>query len=251
MNLKNNENLPLIDDTLLLIVVLCMSVIFWFIVNASTTLPDNNTMMYPLKSVSKVECRMTKRTEHSQDCKIALPRINDANYKKYINKELYTKIYTMRWKWSYEKDDWNTAWSHAWVDIASAKWTPTYAIADGVVHEARQQAWYWNVVKIKFKRKWKTYYATYAHLSSIAPWISKWKSINQGDKLWEVWNSGFAGGGMWWYHLHFEIDKQIDWRLIYAFRDCDDRDMWANEAKVVDKWLCRDKLEARTADPIV
>ena len=228
-----------------------VSAFVWYLALAGADLAPNTTLMYPLQEISKLECRMTHWTDHSADCKMVLPRIKSAQYSKHIDDEWFTKYYTVLWKWAYSKEPWNTKWSHVWVDIASAQWPPTFAFANGVVHEARQQAGYGNVVKIKFSRKWQTYYAIYAHLDQIAPGITPWATVSQWDKIWEVWNSGVSSWKMWWYHLHFEIDKEIGWRLVYAFWECEDRDMWANEYSVVDEWLCRDKLEERTVDPIV
>ncbi len=218
------------------------------LVFASANLPNNTSLMYPLQEVSKVECRTIPWEEETDSCKIELPRIVNANYQKYKNNELYTKIYTMLWEWSYTKPAWNREWSHQGVDIATAKWTPVYAIADWEVVDSRYQAWYWNVVKYKFMYNWKIYYTTNAHLSQRL--VKKWDKIRKWQIIWRVWNSWFAWWAMWWYHLHFEIDKDINWRLIYAFWNCPEWEMWKNDMWVVNEGLCRNYLEERTVDPI-
>jgi len=208
-----------------------------------------NAMIYPLSQVSKVECRMTHRTEHSNDCKVTLPKIAGWNYSAHSSDPNYTKIYTMLRKWSYIKDTWNTEGSHVWVDIATAKWTPVYAVFDWEITDAGVQAGYGSNIKLKINYGWANYYIVYAHLDKID--VKKGQKVKKWDKIGEVWNTWVSGWAMWGFHLHFEVNKETNGKLTYAFYGCEDWGMWKNEYQVVNDGKCRDTLDSRTLDPIV
>ncbi len=58
---------------------------------------------YPLKEVSKDStCRKSTWDQLSDDCKIALPVIKDANYSQYKDNPAYTTIYTTLWGAPYD-----------------------------------------------------------------------------------------------------------------------------------------------------
>lgn len=61
---------------------------------------------YPLKEVSKNECRKTAWDELTPDCKEPLPIIHNANYAAYINNPEYRLIYSILWGGTYN-DGWD------------------------------------------------------------------------------------------------------------------------------------------------
>ena len=99
-------------------------------------LKNNTSLVYPLYEVSTLECRTLEWSSMPDSCKIKLPIIHNTDYSTYVNEKDYTDIYTTLWGAPYE-DPWNqSAWAHYGVDIATAKWTPLYAIADWEVYSA-------------------------------------------------------------------------------------------------------------------
>ena len=226
--------------------VLAFLFIGWATMRWSGDLPNNTSLVYPLYEVSTLECRTQERNSMPDSCKIKLPIIHNADYPTYIKEKTYMDIYTTLRGWSYQWQ-WNQSeWAHYWVDIASAKWTPLYSIADWEVYSAWYNSAYWNVVKIKFKFNWEILFAVYAHMNSISvkAWdtVSKWQQIGE---LWNTWNTFWA---LWWYHVHFEIDKNNWWRPAYAFAGCPDLSKWHME--IIAKWLCRMEMFQNTKDPI-
>ena len=209
-------------------------------------LKNNTSLVYPLFQVSTLECRTFERSSMPDSCKIKLPIINNADYTTYVNEKTYTDIYTTLWWWSYQ-EEWNqAAWAHYGVDIASAKWTPLYAIADWEVYSAWYNSAYGNVVKIKFKFNGEILFATYAHMNSIS--VQAWDTVRKWQQIWEVgntWNTFWALG---WYHVHFEIDKNNWWRPAYAFAWCPELSKWHSE--IIANGYCRIQLFQYTKDPI-
>lgn len=136
-----------------------------------------SSFTYPLGEVSTVTCRQSLRETLPTECKISLPRIKNAAYQNYSSNEVYTKTYSMLRGGSYTQFDRNQLGSHPGVDIATAKGTPVYAITDATVEDAKSQAGYGNVIKLKFTSNGETLYATYAHLDSIEPGIEKGKKV--------------------------------------------------------------------------
>ena len=228
-----------------LVVALLLSFSTFIFGNGNST-PNNQELVYPLQEVSTLECRMDAWDTLSQNCKIQLPIIAWANYKNYINNSTYTDIYTVLYGWNYHSW-WNiNEWSHYWVDIATAKWTPVYAIADGKVYFAWEQAGYGNVVKIEFVFQWVRYFAIYGHLSAIN--VKEWDTVSKGQKIGAVGNSWVTMWAMGGYHVHFEIAKWDSWRPVYAFYGCTDLSKWGIE--IINNWLCRTEMFSRTVDPI-
>ena len=209
-------------------------------------LTNNTTLVYPLYQVSKLECRTQEWGSMDDSCKILLPIIHNADYQTYVNEKVYTDIYTTL-RWGSYQEEWNqAAWAHYGVDIATAKWTPLYAIADWEVYSAWYNSAYWNVVKIKFKFNWEILFVTYAHMNSI--YVQAWDLVTKWQQIWEVWNTWNTFWALWWYHVHFEIDKNNWWRPAYAFAWCPDLSKWHSE--IIAKWLCRIQLFQNTKDPI-
>lgn len=210
-------------------------------------LTNNTSLVYPLYQVSTLECRTQERNSMPDSCKIKLPIIHNADYSTYVNEKIYTDVYTTLWGAHYE-DSWNqAAWAHYGVDIATAKWTPLYAIADWEVYSAGYNSAYGNVVKIKFKFNGEILFATYAHMNSIS--VKAWDLVVKWQKIWEVWNTWNTFWALGWYHVHFEIDKNNGWRPAYAFLWCPDLDKW--HSVIIANGYCRIQLFQYTKDPIV
>ncbi len=210
-------------------------------------LKNNTSLVYPLYQVSTLECRTLERNSMPDSCKIKLPIINNADYTTYVNEKVYTDIYTTLW-WANYQEEWNQAvWAHYWVDIATAKWTPLYAIADWEVYSAWYNSAYGNVVKIKFKFNGEILFATYAHMNSIS--VKAWDTVTKWQKIWEVWNTWNTFWALGWYHVHFEIDKNSWWRPAYAFAGCPELDKGHSE--IIANGYCRIQLFQNTKDPIV
>ena len=209
-------------------------------------LTNNTSLVYPLYEVSTLECRTQERSSMPDSCKIKLPIIHNADYSTYVNEKVYTDIYTTLWGWSYQ-EPWNqSVWAHYAVDIATAKWTPLYAIADWEVYSAWYNSAYWNVVKIKFKLNWEILFATYAHMNTIA--VKEWDTVRKWEKIWEVWNTWNTFWALGWYHVHFEIDKNNGGRPAYAFSWCPELSKWHSE--IIANGYCRIQLFQYTKDPI-
>ena len=209
-------------------------------------LKNNTTLVYPLYEVSTLECRTQERNSMSDSCKIKLPIIHNTDYSTYVNEKVYTDIYTTLW-WANYQETWNqSVWAHYWVDIATAKWTPLYAIADWEVYSAWYNSAYGNVVKIKFKFNGEILFVTYAHMNAI--YVKEWDTVTKWQQIWEVgntWNTFWALG---WYHVHFEIDKNNWGRPAYAFAWCPELSKWHSE--IIANGYCRIQLFQYTKDPI-
>lgn len=210
-------------------------------------LPVNEYFDYPLQQVSTLECRTVAWEDMPASCKISLPIIAWGNYSKYETTKVYTDIYTTLWAANYQESRNQKGWAHAWVDIATAKWTPLYSIGDGKVYFAWEQAWYGNVVKIQYNYKWDTVYAIYGHMSVID--VKTWDTVRRWQLIGKVWNSWTTSWALWWYHVHFEITKDNYGRPMYSYNSCADVNKW--HTTIIKQWLCRMELFANEYDPIV
>ena len=208
---------------------------------------DNNTsLVYPVYEVSTLECRTQERNSMSDSCKIKLPIIHNADYATYVNEKVYTDIYTTL-RWANYQEQWNqSVWAHYGTDIATAKWTPLYSIADWEVYFAWYNSAYGNVVKIKFKFKWEILFATYAHMNAI--YVKAGDVVTKGQQIWEVWNTWNTFWALGWYHVHFEIDKNNGWRPAYAFAWCPE--LSKGHSEIIANGYCRIQLFQYTKDPI-
>lgn len=137
-----------------------------YIFGGGESLPNNTTLVYPLYQVSTLECRTQLFSTLSAGCKITLPIIRGADYTTYQYEKVYTDIYTVLWGASYTYQRDQAVGAHYAIDIATAKGTPLYAIADGEVYSAEYNSAYGNVVKIRFKYKGEILYAVYAHMNA-------------------------------------------------------------------------------------
>ena len=102
-----------------------------------------------------------------------------------------------------EPDPWGIP--HRGTDFAAPGGTPIYAIADGVVSAARTMNSYGNCVQVSHGTADDShcYDSLYAHMSSIV--VAQGDTVQKGDLLGYVGNTGNvygAGGG---YHLHLEL----------------------------------------------
>ena len=102
-----------------------------------------------------------------------------------------------------EADPWGIP--HRGTDFAAPGGTPIYAIADGVVSAARTMNSYGNCVQVSHGTAddGHCYDSLYAHMSSIV--VAQGDTVQKGDLLGYVGNTGNvygAGGG---YHLHLEL----------------------------------------------
>ena len=220
---------------------------FWWLMHAwSANLPNNSSFSYPLKKVSTVDCRTLYWEDMPDSCKINLPIIRGANYTAYQWNSLYRSIYTTMRAAPYSNTWDQTAWAHAWVDIATARGTPIYSIWNGVVFYAWRNSSYGNVIKVKYVYKWEIVYAVYAHLDTIE--VSAWDTVTRWQKIWTTWNSGNTFGALGWYHLHFEIDKDNWWRPAYSYTNCADVSKW--HYTIIQNGLCRQELFKYQYDPI-
>ncbi len=204
---------------------------------------DNITQArsYPIKEISKAECKKDHRDKLTNDCKTQLPIIKNANYSKYKEDKLMKLTYSiLRWA-SYSNGRDITIWSHDWVDIISAEWTPVYAIEDGEVVKAGSAIWYWNVVILKHKIDNKVIYSTYWHLEKV---LTKEKlAIKEWEQIGTMWHEWMARGN----NLHLTLDTTT--KNTYTFMGCLNYPK-IGDYDIIEKWLCRDLLYERTVDPI-
>ncbi len=164
----------------------------------------SDEMIYPLKEVSTLDCRFQDFDMLAENCKEELPVLKTKDYNKYATQNDgyndYTRRYTVLWGSSYKYgwDVWHGG--HQGTDIATAKGTPVYSIADGKVLEAGTDIGWGNYVSIEHSIRGKKIISNYAHLSKIL--IEKGDSVDMGDKIGEVGSTGNSTGN----HLHFQID---------------------------------------------
>lgn len=196
---------------------------------------------YPVKEISKNECRKQHWSTLSADCKQQLPIIENANYSAYKNNPTYRLAYSVMRGGTYN-DGWDMDdGAHEGIDIVTSEGTPLYAIEDGIAVKARAQAGYGNVVVIKHTLPGgKFLYSTYGHLSTIT--IPEGSKVTEGDMIGTVGHEGMAYGD----HVHFVLNSTPD--NTYAFRECPD--LKKGEIAVANQGLCRSYLQSRTMDPI-
>jgi murein DD-endopeptidase MepM/ murein hydrolase activator NlpD len=87
---------------------------------------------------------------------------------------------------------------HHGLDYAAPVGTPVSAVSDGTILFAGYRGQYGNLVVIRHKKNWKTYYG---HLSKIGRDIRRGKKVQQGQVVGYVGSTGLATGP----HLHYEI----------------------------------------------
>ncbi len=199
-------------------------------------------LYYPIAEMSKVDCRFQDFSTLWWDCKMQLPILNTKDYTKYKNDySLYRRVYTVLW-WSTYNYGWDVGnWGHQGVDIATAKWTPVYAITDWKIVLASNIAWRGNTVKVEHIINWRKIYANYAHLSKID--VSVWDSVKAKTKLWEVWNTWNS----YWNHLHFQIDLAVSGAGPRYRSNCSEK----NYDNIINSSVCFNQLNTNTIDPLL
>ncbi|MCD5380456.1 peptidoglycan DD-metalloendopeptidase family protein, partial [Candidatus Gracilibacteria bacterium] len=204
----------------------------------------NDRVVYPLKEISKLKCRFDDFGTLGSDCKETLPVLNTKDYTKYIKKDggynEYTRLYTVLWGASY-KYGWDVGHGgHQGVDIATAKGTPVYSIADGTVILAKKDPSWGNVVSVKHTIRGKVLVSNYAHLSKID--VEKGDIIKVGSKVGEVGSTGNSTGN----HLHFQIDlEHLFHPFYYSWSTCP-----YGYYKITEEGVCFDELAEHTLDPL-
>lgn len=198
-------------------------------------------IVYPIQEMSKVSCRFQKFSTLWSECKMSLPILNTKDYEKYKNDyDLYRRVYTVLWAWSYNYgwDVWN--WWHQWVDIATAEWTPVYSITEWKVIVASFLTWRGNTVKIEHTINWKKIYSNYSHMSKIS--VSVWDKVSTKTKIWEVWTTWNST----WNHLHFQIDL-ISASWPWYWKKCSVKDY----NTIINSSTCFSELNTNTIDPLL
>ncbi len=196
---------------------------------------------YPIKEMSKVQCRFNDFSSLSSDCKMTLPILKTSEYSKYKNDySLYRRVYTVLWwsSYTYWWDLW--FWWHSWLDIATSKWTPVFPMTNWKVIVASFLAWRWNTVKVEHTINGKKIYSNYSHLSKIN--VSVWDNVDTNTILWEVWSTWNSH----WNHLHFQIDL-TDSKWPWYRKNCSVKDY----NSIVNWWACFAELNQNTIDPLL
>lgn len=171
------------------------------IVSANTS----SELIFPLKEISKLECRFEKFELLWSECREQMPLIKSSDYERYAtlngwyNK--YTRLYTVLYGASYRYGwDVGMGWHHG-IDIATAEWTPVYSIANGTVIAAGSAIGWGRYVSIEHIINGQKVVSNYAHLHTFE--VNEWERISAGTRIGTVgntWNST-------WNHLHFQIDR--------------------------------------------
>ncbi len=236
--------------------IVAMGFVVWilstgmFASSALSKVAPNTSLEYPLKQVTTFACRQQMKpwSELPASCKVSLPIITNADYKRFENVGDYKSIYTvLRWatypgQWDVDKGD------HAGVDIASANGTPLYAVAHGIVTFAGTQAGYGNVVKIMFRYNNKTYHAVYGHMHGIS--VSRGDIVEKGQFIGELWNTGSTFGALWGNHVHFEINHDNGGRPAFYYAGCPALQTHTF-TQITNNGLCRSYREQYSVDPIL
>ena len=87
---------------------------------------------------------------------------------------------------------------HQGIDLVAEPGTRVLAAADGVVTGAAPNGGYGNWIEIEHEGKLSS---VYGHLSAFAPGIAPGASVQKGDLIGYVGNTGRSTGP----HLHFEL----------------------------------------------
>lgn len=212
--------------------------------NLNTTNASSN-LVYPLKKISKLECRFNEFDTLSSDCLEDLPILRTSDYTKYATQNgwynKFTRLYTVLW-WASYKYWWDVWYGwHMWIDIATAKWTPVYSIADWEVINAKFWNAEWNFVSIKHNINWKTIVSNYMHLSSYS--VRAWQRVSAWEEIWKVWSTWNST----WNHLHLQIDTVV-WSspAYYNYKTCP-----YSYYQITENWVCFSELGKITVDPLL
>ncbi|RKW23669.1 hypothetical protein D8B46_03045 [Candidatus Gracilibacteria bacterium] len=213
-------------------------------INLETANAESN-IVFPLKTVAKLECRFNDFDTLGNDCLEDLPILKTSDYKKYATENdgynKFTRRYTVLWGASY-KYGWDVGYGgHMGVDIVTAKGTPVYATADGEVINAKTGSAEGNFVSIKHNINGKTIVSNYLHLSEYL--VSKGQTVRAGDLIGRVGSTGNSTGN----HLHFQIDTLTTFSPTYYRKEFCPHSYY----EITETGACFDELERITIDPLL
>ncbi len=132
---------------------------------------------------------------------------------------------------------------HHGIDFVAQKGTPVSAIGDGIVEFAGFEGGYGNLVILRHKNGWKSYYG---HLSTFGRSIKKGFKVKKGDIIGYVGSTGLATGP----HLHYEL--RIGGRAVNPFKlkipegkeiSAEKKDGFFDFKNYIDEYLIDSKLE--------
>ena len=198
---------------------------------------------YPLQEVSKPSCKFEHWIKLWDNCKMTLPRIKNADYKKYKSDMLYRRLYSILWMSTYNW--WWDVWlgTHLWVDMPTAEGTPVYAIGDGKVVWGWAMKWWWKTVVIRHYLGNNRYlYSNYSHLSKVV--VNAWSIVKEWVLIGNVWSTGISFGN----HLHFQLDitQSVSGHPWYHGACA----KWTSIFNIVNGTVCQEDALASTIDPI-
>ncbi len=240
--MKNMKSIKKVGLVLFTMIFIITNTISLWLVSASSS---STQIVYPLKTVSKLECRYDDYDELSKGCKQKLPILKTKDYKKYSSQNGwyndYTRFYTVLW-WASYKYGWDVWYGwHGWTDIASSRGTPVYSIAKWKVIEAKKALGWWKFVTVEHYVYGKKVFSNYAHLDKIT--VNVWDRVNAWEQIWTVWNTWNST----WNHLHLQIDLNTKFHpYYYDWKKCP-----YSYKKITEQWVCFDELKKNTIDPLL
>lgn len=178
-----------------------------------TALLDANSALTAQQAAAQAQAAVTDAAKKAyEDATAALDAYVRAQSQRYTTADLHLTSLAFRCPLDNygrittqfgEPDPWGIP--HRGTDFAAPSGTPIYAIADGVVSAARTMNSYGNCVQVSHGTADDShcYDSLYAHMSSIV--VAQGDTVQKGDLLGYVGNTGNvygAGGG---YHLHLEL----------------------------------------------
>ncbi|MCH8518233.1 M23 family metallopeptidase [Candidatus Gracilibacteria bacterium] len=171
------------------------------LVSANTS----SEIIFPLKEVSKLECRFEKFHLLGSECRKQMPLIKSSDYERYATLNggynRYTRLYTVLHGASY-RYGWDVGMGgHHGIDIATAEGTPVYSIADGTVIAAGTALGWGKYVSIEHTIRGQKIVSNYAHLHTLE--VNEGDRVRVGVQIGTVGNTGNSTGN----HLHFQIDR--------------------------------------------
>ena len=99
---------------------------------------------------------------------------------------------------------------HTALDIAAAKNTPVYAVADGKVIASGKDKFLGKYVYIKHANG---FYSKYGHLNKRC--VKKGKTVKSGELIGKVGTTGYSTG----YHLHLQLQKnKVAFNPLFVFK---------------------------------
>lgn len=180
----------------------------------------------------------TKKNEFKEKCAKYPPiNIKGDNFVPFEKFIISAKLLFMTWftcKYGFWKKwelndlwDWKV-YTHHWIDLILPKWTPIISFTCWDVVAAQYAKGYWNYVVIRSDIDWEILYFCYEHLDELK--VEKWEKVEKNDIIWTCWNSWRA----YWYHLHFQIDKNT-WNFHPYWSFWQD-DVEKTEKNCIDPW---------------